>query len=622
MKKYIDKNGNIYVRESYRVGSKTSTRKVCKLGKVSDLMKEHNWSEEQVLQWVDQTVKKMTAEKKEANQADRYIKMSGNAVISPDSPENSQVSLMGGYLFLQSLLSSLGLPKILVKISEKSRSEFNLSDVVCFLVYSQILNPGSKRHAWTKRESFLEKWDFELHDVYRALDLLGANFELIQQELFKSSHELLNGRNTEVLYYDCTNFYFEIEEQDLTEEEIQLLTDMDYIIKPKAGIRRYGVSKEHRPNPLVQMGLFIDSDDIPVRMSIFPGNQSEQISINRETFNEIHRKYKIGSFVYCADGGLGSNNIKKALKSYSFPSSYIVTQSIKKLPEDLQAKCLDLDRTQKWKYKFFDKTLNRMIEKTILFDDIDQSPKNGTVYYREIWRLNNDGEEERLIVTYSPKYAHYLKTLRQDHIRRALKKLKQYGNRKRATDPARLISRTDITKDGEVATLTEYEIDEEKIAQEEKYDGFYSLATQLEGASVDTILAVNKQRYQIEMAFRILKTNLEARPVYVRSPERIKGHFLICFIALLVVKILEKSLDNQYTLDNILDVLRDYRVTQLYDDQGYSPTLHPSYLMDDLVKTYDLPLNKVYLTKDQMEQIIKKSKKKRKLTTFFKKTEN
>lgn len=617
MKKYIDKNGNIYVRESYRTGSKTSTRQVCKLGKVSDLMKEHSWTEEQVLEWVDQTIKRMTAEKKEAGQTDRLIRMSADALISPKCPENSQESLMGGYLFLQAILSSLGLPKILTRITENSRCEFDLNEIVSFLVYSQILNPGSKHRSWAKKDSFLESWDFKLHDIYRALDLLGENLEFIQQELFKSSHELLESRNTEVLYYDCTNFYFEIEEQDLTAEDIRVLKENGFTVDRKPGLRKYGISKEHRPNPLVQMGLFIDADGIPVRMSIFPGNQSEQISINRETFNEIHRKYKIGSFVYCADAGLASNAIKKALESYSFPCTYIVTQSLKKLPEELQAKCLDLERTAKWAYRYYDESLGKIVEKKVLFDDIDPSPKNSTVYYREIWRLNNEGKEERLVVTYSPKYAHYLRTLREDHVQRALKKLRKYGDRKRPTDAARLISRIDTTEQGEVATLTEFSLDEEKIGQEEKFDGFYSLATQLEDTDIDTILAVNKQRYQIEMAFRILKTNLEARPVYVRSTERIKGHFLICFIALLTVKILEKSLDDKYTLDTILDVLREYRITRLYGEQGYAPTFQPSEIMDELVDTYGLPLNKVYLSNAQMGQVIKKTKKK--MTTLSKK---
>lgn len=617
MKKYIDKNGNIYVRESYRTGSKTSTRQVCRLGKVADIMKERGWTEQQVLEWVDQTIKEMTAHKKEARQADRLIRMSADAVISPKYPENTQDSLMGGYLFLQAILSSLGLPKILAAVTEKSRCKFDLNEIVSFLVYSQILNPGSKHHSWAKKDSFLENWNFKLHDIYRALDLLGSNLEFIQQELFKNSHELLGDRNTEILYYDCTNFYFEIEEQDLTAEDIRILKENGFTVEQKPGLRKYGISKEHRPNPLVQMGLFIDADGIPVRMSIFPGNQSEQISINRETFNEIHRKYKIGRFVYCADAGLASNAIKKALESFSFPCDYIVTQSLKKLPEDLQAKCLDLDRTAKWAYRYYDENLGRIVEKKILFDGIDQSPGNSTVYYREVWRLTSEGKEERLVVTYSPKYAHYLRTLRDGHIQRALKKLRKYGDRKRPTDSSRLISRVDTTEQGEVATLTEFSLDEDEIEQEEKFDGFYSLATQLEDADIDTILAVNKQRYQIEMAFRILKTNLEARPVYVRSTERIKGHFLICFIALLVVKILEKSLDDKYTLDQILDVLREYRITRLYGDQGYIPTFHPSEIMDDLVEKYGLPLNNVYLSKAKMDQIIKRSRKK--MTTLFQK---
>lgn len=608
MKKWIDKRGNIYVQETIRNGTKTSTRNVCKLGKISDLMVKNNWTEQQVREWVDQTVKKMTEEKKN-NPSTQYIKVSADQDLPMGLQEGSQLSLNMGYLFIQSLMSSFGLPKILGEVAEKTRIQYSLVDIVSCLLFNRILDPSSKLKAWNDRGNYLEDFDFSLKNVYRALDLLGQNMDEIQQKLFLNSTHVLENRNTEVLYYDCTNFFFETEQPD----EDTVTEDGEVV----PGTRKYGVSKEHRPNPIVQMGLFVDANGIPIRFSLFPGNQSEQISVDKNVINEIHRKYKIGSFVYCADSGLGSSAIKKALNSYSFPSSYIVTQSLKKMDANLQKRCLDEeDEKVFWKYRFYDAEKGKVVEKKILFKDIDKSPSNKQIYYHEVWHLdkNNGNKEERLIVTYSPVYAHYLATLRNKHLERAEKKLRTEGDRKRPTDPARLIKMTHKTAKGEVAKKVEVTLDQEKIAKEARFDGFYCTSTDLD-VDIDKVLAVNKMRWQIEDAFRITKTYLQSRPVYVWTPEHIKAHFLICFIALLLIKTLEKMMNSQFTIGELIDALKNLQVTKTVRNQGYLPTFIRTDLTDKLMEKFDFPMQKEYISNAKMKQLIKKSKKKRKIAT-------
>lgn len=609
MKKRIDKNGNIYVQETIRNGTKASTRNVCKLGKLSDLMAENNWTEQQVRDWVDQTVKEMTEEKKNDPQT-RYIQVFADKDLPIGIQNDSQLSLDAGYLVLQSLISSFGLPKILEEVADQTKIQYSLTDIVSCLLFNRILDPSSKLQAWKQKDSYVEDFDFSLKNVYRALDLLGQNMDEIQQKLFQNSTRVLENRNTEVLYYDCTNFFFEVEEPDEDKEKENSQTEL--------GLRKYGVSKEHRPNPIVQMGLFVDTNGIPIRFSLFPGNQSEQISINKNVVNELHRKYKIGSFVYCADAGLASSSIKRALNSYSFPSSYIVTQSLKKMDANLQKKCLDEEEEKVWwKYRIYDPARGAMFEKKILFKDIDQSPKNKQIYYHEVWHLdkNNGNKEERLIVTYSPVYAHYLATLRSRHVERAAKKIIREGDRKRPNDPARLIKKTYITAEGEVAKKAEITIDEEKIAKEARFDGFYCTSTDLD-VDIDKILTAARMRWQIEDAFRVSKTCLESRPVYVWTPDHIKAHFLVCFIALLLIKTLEKIMGDQFTIEELIEALKNLRVTKTVRSQGYLPTFVRTDLTDKLMEKFDLPMQKEYISNAKMKQLIKKTKKKRKIATF------
>lgn len=589
MYKKIDKSGNIYVCETFRIGSKTSSRSVCKLGNLYDLMEKNNWSEQQTRDWVDQKVKDLTKEAKEKT-GSVTIRLSKSKRISKDQIRSIRV----GYLFLQSIYSSLGIPGILKTISDEYQFHYSLNDIFSCLVFNRALEPASKRKSFLLKEDYPEKWDFKQSDIYRALSVLGEHSADIQKKIFQNSRKIMD-RNTSVLYYDCTNFYFEIEEAD------------------ESNFRTYGISKENRPNPIVQMGLFMDTNGIPLRMSIFPGNQNEQISIDKSVIREICRDYEVGKFVYCADAGLGGAKIKDALDGYAFPCAYIVTQSIKKLPAAEKSWALDEKREEDWFYKKYDPISKQMIPHKILFNDIPQDVKNDTIYYREKWHWNKNGKPERLIVTFSPKYAHYLEEKREKQLERAEKKMENGRNRKGVNDPARFVKETHLTEDGEIADTTFREIDQEKVANEARFDGFYALATDLED-DIDTITEVAKQRWMIETGFREMKSYLDARPIYVRREERIQAHFLICFVALMLVQILKQSLSTYYTTEELLETLRKMRLHVLSED-GYDPDFTRTDLTDDLIDTFDLPLDQEFISNLQLKQMINRTKKKRKIST-------
>lgn len=403
---------------------------------------------------------------------------------------DSQGTLNLGYLFLQSVLSSLGLNEILAKVAEKSKAEFDLNAIVIYLIIDRIIHPSSKYGAWSRKHAYLQDWNFELHQIYRALDLVGKNMDFIQQELFKSTTSTLD-RNTEVLYYDCTNFFFETEQGDpdreIVDENGQQITVQ--------GDRQYGHSKENRPSPIVQMGLFVDKNGIPIRFNIFPGNRNEQISIDRQTFNEIHRKFKIGSFVYCAD---------------------LQRRCLDEPPKASKNQTNDQEefKPATWRYFSYGQDTDQYIEKTILIKDIDKSEKNERIYFQEIWHKTKSDEVDRLIVTYQPLYAHYQKQIRDEQIAGAKKKLESGKKSKSTYDGIRYYDETHITTDGEVATTNIYALNEDKVSSDARFDGFYYISTNLDdNVDLRTILDINKRRWRIETSFRVMKTDLKARSV-------------------------------------------------------------------------------------------------------------
>ena len=417
----------------------------------------------------------------------------------------------------------------------------------------------------------MEKPAYKLHDVYRALDVLGNECDFIQSEAYKNSH-FIGKRNDQILYYDCTNYYFEIEQED--------------------GDKKYGKSKEHRPNPIIQMGLFMDSDGIPLAFSLFPGNTNEQKSL-KPLEQKLIRDFACRKFIYCSDAGLASENIRTY--NHMGERAFIVTQSIKKLPAE--------DKT--W-------ALNKSGFKRVADDmsaDITALPDDDTCLYYKEEPYTTKKLHQRLIITYSPKYARYQKTIREKQVERAEKMIAS-GNtkkqRKNPNDPGRFIGTIAVTEDGEAAKVHAF-LDENKIAGEAMYDGLYAVCTDLLDDDVNGILKVSEGRWQIEECFRIMKTDFSARPVYLQDENRIKAHFLICFLALLSYRVLEKKLDYQYTCEEILDTLRGMNFAGI-QEQGFVPLYKRLKITDDLHEACGFRTDYQFITKSQMKTIQKKSK--------------
>lgn len=556
---YVDKNG------------KSTSRIYKKLGTLKELSERLNTDRDGVMAWARKQAKEET-EKYKAENEKIYLALSPNALIEKERTNTFNC----GYLFLQSICSSLRIDNICRNIKTRYNYEYDLHAILTDLIYARILSPSSKLSSYEYCNTLLEKPKYELHDVYRALYLLAKESDYIQSELYRNS-EFLHKRNTKVLYYDCTNYFFEIEE---AKED-----------------KQYGKGKEHRPNPIVGMGLFMDSDGIPLAFDIYPGNKNEQLTL-KPLEEKVIRDFDCSKFIYCSDSGLGSKK-NKLLNSVG-DKAYVITQSLKKLKKEDRDIALN---TKQYRLLNGD---NKFID----LNDLDETdPKVfNSIYYKEI-PLDNGKLQETLIVTYSPKYKEYQRRIRQGQIDRAKEQLnngKVKKNRRNPNDPARFFKRIDTTENGEVAKETYYLLDEDVIKNEEQYDGFYGTVTNLE-ADVKDIIAINKRRWQIEECFRIMKTEFKARPVYLSRQDAIKSHFLTCFIALLVYRLLEDKLENKYTVNQIVDTLRDMNLLDV-EGLGYMPAFKRSDVTDSLHDLVTYRLDNQIIKKAKMKSIIHESK--------------
>lgn len=537
--------------------------------------------------WAKEQVKLM-------NEAESEEAASFNIELNPsvDLPLNTQTRFNGGYLFLQDIYYELGLDKICRAISSRHSYNYDLNNVLSRLIYTRILFPSSKKSSFEESKRFIEQPSFELHDIYRALSVIAAESDYIQSRLFKNSSEL-SERKTGVIYYDCTNFYFEIEQ---AEDD-----------------KQYGVSKENRPLPIVEMGLFMDMEGIPIAFGISPGNSNEQNTMI-PLEKKLTEKFDMSRFVVCTDAGLSSagNRYYNNYDKDDGCRSFITTQSIKNLKKHLKEWVLEPDG---W-------TLSGdSSRKKYNLDQLDEESDEGKIYFKNRWikekavvTIGNDKKtvmiEQQLIVSYSIKYREYLRSIRNSQITRAEKMIKN-GNasisKKKPNDPKRFIKTDHATKEGEVAAISDSYIDLSLIADEEKYDGFYAVCTNLDD-SPESIVAVNKRRWEIEECFRIMKTDFEARPVYVKRQERILAHFITCFIALIIYRYLEKKLDNQYSIDQILSTLREMDFIR-YEGKGYQPIYTRTKLTDDLHNAFNFCTSKQIISTKKMRNICSQTKK-------------
>ncbi len=568
----VETNKDVYIYRSYRKeNGKTSSKIHRKLGKLNELLAQFSGDYDAMMAWAKSEAEKDTAEYN-ARTSNVSISLSKTAYI----PKNEERCFQIGYLFLQKLCNELQIDGICRKISKRHKYTYDFSAILTDLIFARILSPSSKLSTFSYCQTLLEPPKYELQNVYRALSVMAEESDFIQEELYRNSN-FVHPRNKKILYYDCTNYYFEIEQDD--------------------DFRRYGKSKENRPNPIVTMGLFMDADGIPLAFDVFPGNQNEQTTL-KPLESRVIQDFECSEFIFCSDAGLGS----KANRRYnSFGNrSYVITQSLKKMREE--------DRQTALNPKQFRKLgSNRFIDISTL-DESDLEIYE-TIYYKEV-PVVNGSMDETVIVTYSPKYKAYQRRIREQQIARAEKMLEQPGKKRRGknqNDPARFVKTTTITNDGEIAEKKIYDLDLERIEEEAKYDGFYAVITNLEG-DVGEILKINRQRWEIEENFRIMKTDFEARPVYVRREDRIKAHFLTCYIGLLVYRLLEKKLEDKYTCEEILSTLRSMQVTLLSKDSGYIPSYKRTDLTDALHKAFGFHTDYEFISKSDMRSIIKHTK--------------
>ena len=562
---------SFYISKGYVNDKGVSTSVIIrKLGTLKDLLPEHGPTRDDVMVWAKEQARIETLKYKREKE-EKQIKLTFHADRPLDY--DKQVFYRGGYLFLQSIYYQLQINKICRKLKQKHKFKYDINAILSDMIYARILEPRSKRSSYKAASEFLEKPSYKLHDVYRALDVLGAECDLIQAELYKNSH-FLGARNDKVLYYDCSNYYFEIEQED--------------------GNKKYGKSKEHRPNPIIQMDMFMDGDGIPLAFSTFAENVNEQTSL-KPLEKKILGEFGCQKFIYCSDADLGSESIREY--NHMGERAYIVTQSIKRLKKEEKEWALD---PQGFK-KVSDDT-------PVDITKLDSSDKG--LYYKDE-PYTTKKLHQRLIITYSPKYTAYQRTIRDKQVERAQKMLDSGNtkkNRKNPNDPARFIEKTAVTPEGEAADI-KYSLDENKITEETLYDGLYAVCTDLLDDNVADILKVSEGRWQIEECFRIMKTDFSARPVYLQDENRIQAHFLICFLALTIYRFLEKKMDLKYTCEELLETLKAINFAEI-QEQGYIPLYKREAITDDLHEACGFRTDYQFITKSKMRTIQKKSKRK------------
>ena len=566
-------NKDVYIYQSFRkANGKPSSRIYKKLGKYNELLQKFSGNEEKMMEWARAEAAKETTL---YNQQKEQISVTFSQVARIPLEEERLFNV--GYLFLQQLCSELRFDNICRNIRNRHRFTYDIHAILTDLIYARILAPSSKMSSYSFCHSLLEPPKYSLQNVYRALSVMAEESDYIQEELYRNSN-FVHHRNTKILYYDCTNYYFEIEEE--------------------SGDKKYGKSKEHRPNPIVTMGLFMDADGIPLAFDIFPGNQNEQLTL-KPLETKVIKDFDCSEFIFCSDAGLGS--VKNRFLNSFGNRSYVITYSLKKMKQEDRE--IALNPTQ-----FRLPGSNKMIDLRTL-DETDPEVFH-TIYYKEV-PLVTGSMNETIIVTYSPKYKAYQQKIRGRQVERAMKMIQGPGKCRRGknqNDPARFIHKTSVTPDGEIADQALYALDEERIREEAMYDGFYAVVTNLEDAPSE-IIKINKRRWEIEENFRIMKSDFEARPVYVQRDDRIKAHFLTCYISLLVYRLLEKKLGEEFTCNQILETLREMNMTLLNKDSGYKPAYKRTKLTDALHNTFKFRTDFEFITKSSMRSIISNTKK-------------
>ena len=613
MKLYYDKrlkDPTYYIQQGFRNGKKTTTKNIKRLGKHSELL----LITDNPLEYAKNEVKKMNEEYR-SGRSEFIVTMDFNERIpSTDSLYSNSTSLNIGYLYLKDIYAKLNLSDFFKSVSSDRKITYDCNKICQFLTYARILDPASKYGTYDKLDTYYEKPQVEYQHMIRFLDILDRNSDQYLKHLFDNSESIVK-RDTSVMYYDCTNYFFETEKPD---EEIVDEVTGEIIL----GLRQFGISKENKTSPIVEMGLIMDRRGIPISMCIHPGNTNEQLTavpLEKEVIKMTGNK----KFIYCADAGLGSYNIRKFNDMGG--RAYIVTQSVKKLGQEIKDivfndsnyRLLSNDDaiTLKEMRTFNKKDANNLsLYNDFAYKVIPTNTVMDTGLYEE--KVYKNGRTKKvkakgtlhqyIIVTFSRKMMEYQRTIRERQLERAKKLLRLKDPekiKKGPNDIRRFLKNTS-------SDTANYVLDMDKIHEEEKYDGFYAVATNLDDSAKDT-LAVAQNRYKIEDCFRIMKTNFDARPVFLRKPERIRAHFLICYTALLIYRLMECKLDDNLThvtTSNLIKTLRNMNVVNM-DDMYYKSIYSGSQALDALERCFELQLNRKYYRPSDLNKIVKKFSK-------------
>ena len=613
MKLYYDKrlkDPTYYIQQGFRNGKKTTTKNIKRLGKHSELL----LITDNPLEYAKNEVKKMNEEYR-SGRSEFIVTMDFNERIpSTDSPCSNSTSLNIGYLYLKDIYAKLNLSDFFKSVSSDRKITYDCNKICQLLTYARILDPASKYGTYDKLDTYYEKPQVEYQHMIRFLDILDRNSDKYLKHLFDNSENIVK-RDTSVMYYDCTNYFFETEKPD---EEIVDEVTGEIIL----GLRQFGISKENKTSPIVEMGLIMDSRGIPISMCIHPGNTNEQLTavpLEKEVIKMTGNK----KFIYCADAGLGSYNIRKFNDMGG--RAYIVTQSVKKLGQEIKNIVFNDsnyhllsndDAITLKEMRTFDKkdANNLSLYNDFAYKVIPANTAMDTGLYEE--KVYKNGRTKKvktkgtlhqyIIVTFSRKMMEYQRTIRERQLERAKKLLRLKDPekiKKGPNDIRRFLKNTS-------SDTANYVLDMDKIHEEEKYDGFYAVATNLDDSAKD-ILAVAQNRYKIEDCFRIMKTNFDARPVFLRKPERIRAHFLICYTALLIYRLMECKLDDNLThvtTSNLIKTLRNMNVVNM-DDMYYKSIYSGSQALDALERCFELQLNRKYYRPSDLNKIVKKFSK-------------
>lgn len=608
IKTTISKNSKSYsIIEDYNRNGKRTTRIINKIGNEAfvceqakkENMDTHTWLKNYLNQFLKDNFLDNSDEK-------IIIEKFVHRLIPKDVVNKFNV----GYLFLEDIYYSLKLDKIVKEVSKKYKFEFDLNEVLSYLVYSRIIYPSSKLKTYELSQNFIEIPKYNLIDLYKGLTYLNKELNYIQKQLYNNSKSIID-RNTRILYYDCTNYYFDISEED--------------------DLRKYtGNAKDKKSKPVVGMGLFMDGYGLPISMGIFSGNKNESTTliplekmmfgINEET-GEIFDSFEFENCktIICTDAAMCTDEIKYF--NVQEGRAFVITQSIKKLKKEYQQEVLDDNN-----WRILGDLTNIYKLSDIINDEEKRNENYETIFYKIIQTETNHVVQD-LIVTYQIKYHDYLKRVRESQIERARKKIKNNDNGEKIklstnqNDYRRFI-KEEVTLLDETKEVSDqnslnqkkkekytysYSINEEVISEEEKYDGYYGVTTNLNG-DIEEILKITKNRWEIEESFRILKTDFDSGTIHLSREDRITAHFLTCFISLLIYRILENKLDYKYTNTQIIQKLRDMEVLE-EKGAGYLPAYTRDDLTDDLHTIFGFRTDFEITTYENFKKIFKQVRK-------------